>query len=608
MADLFGQAFWPGANSSLECSYVNSWGITPGRAELVIPPQVSTVAEIGDLVLTDGANAPIRLPGCRVAEYTGSNVAVRLLIEDRRWRWRLGQISGRYNVPAERTSTVTPVAPVGQPAANPLAPPQQPPAGEEPVQPHTQKNAQELAKLCLAAMGETSYDVSALDPKALPTVEWDVTNPAGALQGLVESLGCVIVYRPDTDSVLIAKRGEGQNLPGGALMAETPSVEVKDRPSKIVLHGAPTRYQVRFALEAVGMDFDGSIKPIDKLSYRPSSGVWTSCSPPLFASLLSLANLPGSRTAQDAVGLAAQWVYRAYRIRITGAGIVGKFYVPPRSEKRGDRHKNIEIKRIQQVRLLPVKNVVAKDDLSREATAPAACYGRHNPPLQFKPGQPAASAYADTTAATEVKCPFTVDEAHQLIIFSRYVYGIHSDNLIYPAEIALECAAEIQDPDTNQYVRYTRELKLSGGAGGEAVLVRDDVRSLVTAEYDSNNNPKNTTDNNRETERRADYFLRGELVRYTPDVAVDRQYPGLLPIFPDGQIQQVTHTLGGGSAQNPNTRASANTEHALYLPSYRARRRVEETNLDQQRANREELIRVKRRFEGPADPFTRRGF
>lgn len=579
MADLFGQALWDGAESYLDCSYTCSWGVTPGTATLTIPPQLAEVAEVGDLTLTDGQNS-ITLKGCKVVkpsgQVTGQGQSVTLLIEDRRWKWRFGAISGRYNVPAERTATVPALPQPGQPPGNQPAPPRPPPPGEEPVQPWTKKTARELAELCLKAMGETRYDVSALDPKATPSAEWDAANPALSLQQLAESLGCVVVYRPDSDSVLIAKRGEGKELPGGAFLADTESLEVAARPKKITLFGAPVRFQRRFALEAVGMDFDGSIRPIGSLSYRPSGG-WTAAAPPNFANLPTT-GLPGGRTQQDAQALAAQWVYRAYRIKPTGADGKGKLFIPPNDPRK------VEVKRIQQVRLLPVKNVTAKDDLGREALAPAACYGRHNPPLAVKIGQTWVGAYEQTAVDTEVRCPLSVDDQHQTIVFARYLFALKSDGKVYPAEIVLECACEVQDPDTNQYIRFVRDLELPGGLDTKpAVLIRDDVRYMVTSEYAAGTNHKRNTGNEAEAGRRADYFLRGEARRYEPQAAGDRVYPGVQPIYPDGAIQQVSWSVGGGSPQNPQTRASRNTEHATYLPAYEARRRIEETTLDQRR-------------------------
>lgn len=605
MAELRGQALWPNLpRGDISCSGTCSWGVTPGTATLEIPVledgTVGVFPDVGDLTFRDGAQS-VTWKDCKIVKPAGtidaSGQRVSLLIEDRRWRWRFGEISGVYNDPAERTATVPAVGGVRAPAPAPPAPPREPAPGEEPVKPWTRKTAPQLAVLCLGAMGETNYDISALDPTATPTVSWDATNPAMALQALAESLGCVVCLRHGTNSVLVARRGEGEELPEGPLghFAKNPDRDAKARPSRLVLRGARTRYQMRFALEAVGKDFDGGIKPIDQLSYRPVSGNWLKCGgPPGFADLIDTgltSLLPGGRTFLDALALAQGWVFRAYRVKVvlSDEGGPTDFSVPPKVLARGEDQviPVVKVKRIDQIRLLPVKNLGTKDDLGREALAAAACYGRHSPRSMFRLDRKFEVAVAATDARTQVQTQFSVDAEHQLIHFSDYVY-ILENGQYGPAEIVLECACEVQDPDTDQYVRYSRELPLPGGLDTKpAVIVDESVRYLVTAEYDDTADVDHArnTDNRRDVERRADYLLRGEAVRYLPAEAGDRDYVGIQPIDCDGAIQQVTWRVGG-RPDGVGTRASRNTEHALYLPAYAARRRIEETSLEgQRRAN-----------------------
>ena len=70
MPTMRGRAEWPGVKGFVSCSYTCSWGVTPGRAELEIAT-LEQVAEVGDLVLSDGVNPPLRLPGCKVVEAVG---------------------------------------------------------------------------------------------------------------------------------------------------------------------------------------------------------------------------------------------------------------------------------------------------------------------------------------------------------------------------------------------------------------------------------------------------------------------------------------------------------------------------------------------------------
>ena len=83
--------------------------------------------------------------------------------------------------------------------------------------PAREQAPQALATLCLQAMGEQNYDVSALLNDARPEVDWSWTNPAEALQALCEGLGCRVVYWLADDRVQIVTIGQGQPLPDNGL-------------------------------------------------------------------------------------------------------------------------------------------------------------------------------------------------------------------------------------------------------------------------------------------------------------------------------------------------------------------------------------------------------
>lgn len=637
MADLMGEATFPGAGPILDCSYTLSWGIAPGVATLTVAPDaLGTVAEIGDLTITDG-NGTVTIPDCRVVRPSyvadGQGQRATLVLEDHRWRWAHGAISGRYNQLIERTATQPPIARAGQPAANQLLPPILPVPGEEPIQPWTQKTLRQLAELCLEAMGETNYDTSGLPDLRYPAVEWDAANPANALEQLATDFSCVVVWRPDTRAVHLCLRGEGQPLPDGPLFEDQPAIDAKAIPSGIVCYTARTRYQVRLALECVLPDFDGLLKPMNDVSYRPRIGDWSKCGPlgsfpdlpggiPPENNPFQPGELPGGRNWFDAVAMAKANAFRLYRVRIDGPGIEPPFLIPPETGVKVAGMKGpieqVEVKRIKQLRLLPFKNLTNKDDLGREALIPATCYGRHVPlGVGYFLSKTYTTLYASTTNATVVRVPFTIDEEHQCVVFSDCVFGmdflydedgepILNENgkpqqYFFPAPIILECAVEVQNPDTNQYVRGARFQPLVGGFESKpAVIVRDDVRYLVTTEYDqfpaegsdpaaanpvldTKNVVKRVIDNGSEATKRADYFIAGEAVKYQRQVAGYRSFAGIVPVFADGAIMQVSWAVGNGTIV---TRASRNSEHAIHLPPYKARQERQFADLEQQRKDR----------------------
>jgi hypothetical protein len=594
---LAGTASYPGVDSVLRATYTLSQGISPGTVAVTMPELPTNLAVQGDVAFLDGVNSPIVVPGCKVDRIDGdvgeSGTEITLYLLDRRWKWRFPVVFGFYNQPEERTSTV-PLVPVNWvPGGNQTVSPENPPQNEAPLKPGTVKTARQLAALCLQAMGETNFDVSALDPQATPTVNWDATPAAQALQSLVEDLGCRVVYSLAADKVLIAKQGFGAALPDDATpLQENPSLNAPERPDGITLYGARVQCQMRFALEAVGEDFDGSIRPIDKLSYKPKQG-WPSCgAPPGFPNLPgglpgapANADLPGKRNYFDAQHLASKCVFRYYRITEADPGEIGRggyqvgqLHVPP-----GDK-KQSSLKTIDQVRLLPWRCETTRDDLRRPGRAPAVVYGVWSPPQ-------GAGKIGLTGNGDEVRVPFTIDAERQMVCFSDYVYKFFQ-GLVHPAEIVLECACEFTENKTLQYVRYQRSRPLKGDQLGtkDAVIVREDVEYKLIGRYDENSVLQKVDNNEKEIAPRADFYLLGESIRYQPDTAENKTYIGLKPIYPDGAIMQVTWSVG---PEGPVTQASRNTEHVTYLPSFGARRRNEETNFDVLRRERQDDYRLK---------------
>jgi hypothetical protein len=260
--ELHGIAIWPGAIAVEGCTYTISHGISPGTAILRMSPQPVFPDMQGDLVITDG-NESVTIPGCKVddlkVEQDSNGVYWSLTIVDTRWRWRdLGAITGCYNQ----------------------------------LDPHAKlypwgiQSPTELAILCLNALGVTSYTLN-LPPGidnpgpnvaqpivnvsgTNPPVNWNYLPPAQALQQLAEMYGCRVIYQLYNDSILVTPLGIGADLPPGSIHKQGPSIKDPETPDSIGVVGAPTRFQMRLALDAVGEDFDGDYRPIDFLSYAPT--------------------------------------------------------------------------------------------------------------------------------------------------------------------------------------------------------------------------------------------------------------------------------------------------------------------------------------------------
>lgn len=210
----------------------------------------------------------VRLRNCKVLQIRSRLDPIdgetwQMEIQDRRWRWlATGHVSGTYNVPDDTRDTTRP--PEG---AGPYL------AGARIYVPWTVRSPHALIRQCLDAMGERNYRIDAPNQAhPLPAIQWDHDNPAQALSRLCDTLGCRVIYRPDTDTVWVVPIGKGQGLPEGdpgVLYRDAPGIKTPSRPDSITLVGAPVKYQVEWVLEAVGEEWDGRLKPIDSLSYAP---------------------------------------------------------------------------------------------------------------------------------------------------------------------------------------------------------------------------------------------------------------------------------------------------------------------------------------------------
>ncbi len=266
---IYQAATWPGVGAVESCTGTVSHGISPAAFVMTTYPQAAAPQPFGDLTITDGLNRAV-FRDCKLDALSGRSggdgQTFVLTILDRRWKWRYGAISGRYNVLDPRGKLV----------------------------PWTIRSPQELAELCLAAMGERNYRVHLPEgltskvnekiqrflelgetfPQSFtnPLTVWDMTPPAEALARLAELYGCRVIYQPFLDRVLVAPLGAGRPLPPGPCEVIAPSVDSPETPSAVGVAGVPVRIQMRLLLEPVGKEWDGSYRPVNELSYAPQAG------------------------------------------------------------------------------------------------------------------------------------------------------------------------------------------------------------------------------------------------------------------------------------------------------------------------------------------------
>ena len=533
---------FPGVQQVMRWSYTMSHGITPGVCTIDIVPQFGVPAEVGTLQVLFGS-VRLQFPGfvvdaARVRRST-SGMVVGLTLLDRRWKWKYGTISGRYNL---RTST-----------------------GD--LDRDTEKSPQELAALLLQALGEAGFSVSELPNVARPEVDWDLANPAGVLAALCEQLGCRVVLGLD-NRVHLCRTGVGALLPAiDAQRTVSLGIDPPERPDSLLFVGGPSRWQTQFRLEAVGEDSDGTVRPIDELDYAPEEG-WTT------EPWIGFPNIDDAENRARAT----RSVYRWYRILCTApAEEAGIFLLP-------GRHGQVE----ELWQVLPLENRLIDTEAGPD--------GIDRPQAPYIEGTWwDEGADGENLEPRRFEGQFTLDTARGIVRFREpMVRRDPDDDTIHPAELYLTVAHPLHEQATRAEVRCWLERRMPGAplGTGAQVVRRDDVVETFITRYSPDHQPTDVESNTIDVEREANAALDAALAQFQVLATADVEYAGIVPIPLDGAIQQV---VWSGSPQGAVTRASRNQEFSIMVPSWKERRASETNRLAQENTRR--LIRAAGRLQ-----------
>jgi hypothetical protein len=216
-------------------------------------------------------------------------------------------------------------------------------------------------------------------------------------------------------------------------------------------------------------------------------------------------------------------------------------------------------------------------------TQPASCYGSYTTALFSAVGLTfsGGGTALNTTPATILPVPFSIDKQSQTVRFSTPVTwqyqppGLSGLSYYVAAQIVLETAVQILDPEDNGIVRYTRTLDLPGDAQGTPPLKihREDVQANYIGSYDYTTWTLLRTDDDTDfAEQAADYYLATAAAQFEIIPGRNREYNGIVPIALDGSIAQISWEVGPGGAK---THTSLNGEHDLFFPTYPERQRLE---------------------------------
>lgn len=515
---------YPGLANIVRWTFTHSHGITPSLCRVDVVPQVQLPQVVGDLNLTWGA-ASWTFAGCVVdrASVRRSNAGtiVGLTLFDRRWKWQFGDISGLYNQRALSGDIDT----------------------------STEKTPRELAGLLLDALGESGYSTADLPNDVRPAVAWNHASPAVELDRLCELLGCRVVLGLD-NHVALRRTGQGNLLPLlGIERRESLGIDPANRPSALRLVGGVTLYQTRFRLEAVGLERDGRLLPIEQLSYRPATG-WGSEWP----FLGNVANAAERR-------LALQSVFRWYRILCTAPdNAEGIFHIPGCDEPVDGLWQVLPLEN----RLVETGHVSAESETRRAPVIDGLYY-------------PLAADGQNLTENRAVPPGWTLDTELGVVRFDVPIVRRGAGEILEPAELYLTVAHPVRSRAHRQPLRYEFEQPLAGALAetGPKVVLRDDLVELVKgAPIPASGAPsQNQTSPERNTSTlaaAAQAFAAALDAEFRGETTADVEYVGLVPVALDGAIQQVEWSEGPEGA---TTRASRNAEFATAVWPYAERRR-----------------------------------
>lgn len=559
---------WPGVRGFISCSYTVSHGITPGIAALTIPEQdVSQIAAYGTLVITDGIGT-IPLPRCKVVDVKfsgggGSPRTITLLIADRRWMWKFGGVSGNWNQ----------IDPYPDPDS---FPPDEFVASGGPYMPGTYRTAEKLLVDCLVKLNEPNPFI--FSPPIIPVaMSWDNEPPAAAMQSVCDAVKYRIAYQPVADRVAIFPDGVGDALPIlPSIISSIGGIDPPERPNAFQLVGGDTIWNDYLELEPVTLEQNGEIVAIDDASYKPAAG-WGRVVPPNFGQVFT-------EFGPEKCELAKRHIWRTFRVKIrdTATGDQ-KFIEIPKYGKVTDR---------KQIVLGSQLFGTSKDERGQQRTESAYCVGSVYYPRAFDRPVNAnitLGAFGNTITGNE-RLPVRpqIDPGRGLVSFDRHLFR----NLAVGT--AAPTTGGIGEPEL--YLRTSFRIRSLVGmvfdqfrAAGVSPVAADPLcppefvrhPELVAVINVVRNASKgfrvdDVSDNLEDLKAAADYYLNAADRQYQTTITNEITYGGIVPISPDGAIQQVTWSVGNGPA---TTQASRNSEHALYVPPFAERRSRERVNV-----------------------------
>lgn len=530
-----GVFLFPGITGEISASVTWTKGISPSVTRVTVSPDVyPSLQRVGTAQwYYDGQlirSCPFSVISSVEKVDRGGQSLLQLLILDRRWGWRFGQITGEYNVRVKGKTI-----------------------------PSREKTPRELASLCLDAMGEGSYDVQQLPNDDRPYINWAIDNPAKSLQSLCDLYSCEVSYEID-NSIKIVRKGQGATIPVSfgenmPILSREQVFDPAELPERQRVVSAATRWQVDLLLEPYGREVgdDGEFVPIDDLSYAPTGQFYddngVSKEEPsswLYASDSSFRFLQNTEKEE----LAKKHIHKTYKVSIEEIKTVPvpDSPLPVDYELPEDNYLNgaiIPLTDVKQILPYIAEQVEASGVGESARPKEAVVWGVFDRGKSI--GRIAREDLDEVTIASYdvsriYEGSVTFDEERGLVHFPERQRLSDENGNPVPPKMWLRCSINLYDPNTREVQRYARDVVIdSTSPAGIAYEVREDIQPEY---YESRSGETVAWRNNiNEITDELNFYLTQSRQQYQALPALSATFAGFVPLNLDGAIQQVTYSI-----------------------------------------------------------------
>ena len=511
-----------GITAPIECKYTQTLGVHPEIAVVRCHIQGTAIPVTGTITFTYPSQTSITLPDCQLdlARVTfstdGHHVVIPVL--DRRWKWaRAAPISGYYNT--RRAGAYQAVY---------------------------QNSLRALATLLFTQIGDASADVSALPTTIYPEVRWDCEPAHLALEKLLGEYGYSVALGFGVENPEVVQLGVGSTLPTTNIFIEGQTFDPKVRPRWVRVCFGPSRAQVRFLLEPVVQEVDGSWEVADLGTYTPVDG-WEKEDPEI---LPSVAINESEATYGRAIGTA----FRAYRVKAFADGTLNK---PDGSGA------------LTSIRdILPLENrTLSTEDIRTDGSyRPYRVFGKF---IRRVPGTGQPPQLEITDIDHEITgIPTHFDGENGIILFSEPMWYPLAGNNEF-ADLYLECSVGVRQAN-GAPAHYEEDVSFDVAGFGYHTLRVPELRAETIISYDAAHGVTSFATNQTALDAVAATLAATLIPSYSTTAGVMRVYaiPNLA-LRCDGAIQQIQHVMTEGERSDAVNRtiASWNVEFDRGIPS-----------------------------------------